>query len=60
MDQNKVDQFFMQNSKFFPESRLSFLKERISKLDDDKFQALASLEFKEPQTMLLISIFGGC
>jgi TM2 domain-containing membrane protein YozV len=43
----------------FPNEKVMLVKERIEKLDDSKLIVLSSIEYKDPTTMLLISIFLG-
>jgi TM2 domain-containing membrane protein YozV len=59
MTDDKVTMFMMANGKFFPNEKVMLVKERIEKLDDSKLIVLSSIEYKDPTTMLLISIFLG-
>jgi TM2 domain-containing membrane protein YozV len=59
MDQSKVDMFLALNAKFFVPEKIPFLREQIEKMDDSKFILIQSLSYREPTTMLLISLFGG-
>ncbi|OQB15256.1 MAG: TM2 domain protein [Firmicutes bacterium ADurb.Bin193] len=59
MDANKLDMFMMSNSKFFPEEKLMFLKEKLAAMDDSRFSTISMVEFKDPTTMLLVSVFLG-
>lgn len=59
MDQNKVDMFIMTNKKYFPEEKMMYLKERLETIDDQRFSMVSTLDFKDPTTLLLISIFLG-
>lgn len=59
MDQQKVDMFIMTNGKYLPEQKVHFLRDRLLTLDDSKFGALATVQFKDPTTALLLSIFLG-
>lgn len=59
MEQNKIDMFIMQNSKNFNAYQLQALKGALEKLDDSKFLYIGSLQFKDPTTMLVISILLG-
>ncbi len=36
-----------------------FLKETLKKIDDSKFTMVSAVEFKDPTTLLLVSIFLG-
>ena len=59
MDANKVDMFMMSNSKFFEGHNLFAIRERLLALDDDKWPMIQMVQFKDPTTALLISIFAG-
>ena len=59
MDQTKLDMFIMQNQKFFPAEKIIYLKEKLQGIDDNKFMLVSSIEFRDPTTMLLISLFLG-
>lgn len=60
MDTQKVDMFIMTNGKDFPEQKVPFIRERLLALDDSKWAALSTVQFKNPTTALLLSIFLGC
>ena len=59
MDANKVDMFMMSNSKFFEGHNLHAIRERLLALDDEKWPMIQMVQFKDPTTALLISIFAG-
>lgn len=59
MEQNKIDMYIMSNSKYFPAEKIMYLKEKLKDVDESKFALLSTVEFKDPTTMLLISIFLG-
>lgn len=59
MDQNKIDMFLATNGKKFSPSQLSLISNKLSQLDDSKFQTALSLDYKDPTTMLIISLIGG-
>ena len=59
MDKQKVDMFIMTNQKYFPANKIFYIKEKLNELSDDKALVLNTLEFKEPTTLLLVSIFLG-
>ena len=59
MDLQKVDMFIMANGKFFESHQIPQIRERLIALDDTKWVMIQSLQFKEPQTALIISIFLG-
>ena len=59
MDANKVDMFMMSNTKYFEGHNLHAIRERLLALDDDKWPMIQMVQYKDPTTALLISIFAG-
>lgn len=59
MTQDKVDMFVMTNQKYLPGEKVVFLKQKLVQADETKFQLASTVEFKDPTTILLISIFLG-
>lgn len=59
MDANKLDMWIAQNSKMLPGAKLPIIKQTLTSLDDSKFMHLQSVEFKDPSTVLILSILIG-
>lgn len=59
MDSTKVDMFMMTNQKYLPAEKIVFLKEKLKNADESQFALVSSVEFKDPTTILLISLFLG-
>ena len=60
MEQNaKLDMYLIANQKYFPPSKMMFLKEKLSNLDESRWNMLSTIELKDPTTILLVSIFLG-
>ena len=59
VDKQKVDMFLMSNRKYFPSEKMMYLKDKLYKLDENKFSLLSTVELKDPTTLLLISLFLG-
>ena len=59
MDQQKIDMFIMTNQKYFPAEKTVFLKEKLRTIDEEKFSLVSTMEFKDPTTILLVSLFLG-
>ena len=59
IDKQKVDMFIMTNQKYFPAEKIMFLKEKLYKVDETKFSMLSCMDFKDPTTILLVSLFLG-
>lgn len=59
MTQERVDMFLMTNQKYLPPEKIVYLKEKLLACDENKFNLIAATDFKDPTTILLISIFLG-
>lgn len=59
MDQQRIDMFIMTNQKYFPEEKMVIIRERLNSITEEKFSLISTAEFKDPTTILLVSIFLG-
>ena len=59
MEQNKVDMFIGTMSSKFPAEKLLLIKSQLEKLDDSKLIVLQSADYKDPTTLLIVSLFLG-
>lgn len=59
MDAQKVDMFIMSNTKFFEGHQMNMIREKLLTLDDSKWAALSTVQFKDPMTAQIISIVAG-
>lgn len=59
MDAQKVDMFIMSNGKFFEGHQMNMIRERLLALDDSKWAMLSTVQYKDPTTMLIVSILAG-
>ncbi len=59
MDAQKVDMFLMSNSKFFESYQMSAIRERLLAMDDSRWAALTTVQFKDPTTSIIVSILAG-
>jgi len=59
MDAQKVDMYIMTNSKFFEGHHVSQIKDRLLQADESKWTMIQTLQFKDPTTILIISILVG-
>lgn len=59
MEQQKVDMYLAQNAKMLPAAKLPLIKDALEKLDESKFIYLQSVQFKDPTTVLILSILLG-
>lgn len=59
MDTSKIDMYVMTNQKYLPAEKIVFIKEKLKNVDEERFALISSVEFKDPTTILLISLFLG-
>lgn len=59
MDTQKVDMFIMTNGKYFESYQMNMIRERLLALDDSKWAILTTTQFKDPTTILIVSILAG-
>ena len=59
MEQQKVDMFILTNGEKFPEEKVPFVREELLSMDESKWSILSTMQFKNPTTALLLSIFLG-
>ena len=59
MTQDKVDMYIMTNQKFFTPEKIAFIREKLMAADETKFSLASTIDYKDPTTLLLISIFVG-
>jgi TM2 domain-containing membrane protein YozV len=59
MDAQKVDMFIMANAKFFESHQITAIRERLISIDDSKWAMISTLQFKDPTTILIVSLLAG-
>ncbi len=59
MEEQKIDMFLMVNAKNFESEKIYHIKERMKQADESKWTLLQSLDFKNPTTILIVSILIG-
>ena len=59
MDKTKVDTFILTNRECFLNDDIPMIRHCMESADDSKWNALSTLSLKDPQTALMLSIFGG-
>ena len=59
MDAQKVDMFLMTNSSKLPASHIPIIRDRLLDMDESKLIYLQTCDFKDPTTILIISVFLG-
>ena len=59
MEAQKVDMFIMTNAKFLESHQLNAIRETLLNMDDSKWPMISTIQFKDPTTILIISILAG-
>ena len=59
MDASKVDMFIMTNGKFFESHQVPQIREKLLQMDDSKWAMVQVMQFKDPTTILIVSILAG-
>lgn len=59
MDAQKVDMFIMANGKFFEGHLIPQIRERLLQLDDSQWAIIQTLQFKDPNTIQIVSLLVG-
>ena len=59
MKQDQIDMYIITNQKYLPADKIVFIKQKMQEVDDEKFSLISALEYKDPMTILLVSIFVG-
>lgn len=59
MKQEKIEMFLMNNQKNFETSQIPLIVEKLQSVDDDTLMLISLLDYKDPTTMLFVSLFLG-
>jgi len=59
MESSKVDMFILTNNKFFEGHHVAQIRDRMLEIDDSNWPVIQTLQFKDPTTMLIVSLLGG-
>ena len=59
MEAAKVDMFISTMNEKFPSEQMMDIRAQLEKIDDSKFPLLQSLSYKNPTTILIVSLLAG-
>ncbi len=59
MEAQKVDMFIMTYAKYFESHQLNIIRDRLIAADDSKWALISTLQYKDPQTSIILSILAG-
>jgi len=56
----RVDAFLLAKQGFFPAESIPMIRQKLLQMDESRFWTVQSIDFKDPTTLLILSIFLGC
>ena len=59
MESQKIDMFLIANARYFPPENIPMLRSQLEKADDSKFVNIQAVNYRDPTTMIIISLFVG-
>ncbi len=59
MDKAKIDTFLLTNREYFSAEDVPMIRAKLESTEENKWQLIGTLNFKDPQLALMLSIFGG-
>lgn len=59
MDKMKVEQYLLNNRDYFADEDIYVIYTHLHEIPDDRWPSLSNVQLKDPQTALMLSIFGG-
>ncbi len=59
LDAQKVDMFIATKGEYFPQDRLMMIREKLLDVDESRWFSIMSVQFKNPNTALILSIVLG-
>ncbi|GDX53207.1 hypothetical protein LBMAG27_22540 [Bacteroidota bacterium] len=59
MEQNKIEMFIASMGSKFPGEKLMLMRNQLEKIDDSKLMVIQSIDYKDPTTILIVSILIG-
>lgn len=59
MEQNKIDMIIASMGSKFPSEKLMLMRNQLEKVEDNKLMVIQSIDYKDPTTLLIVSIFLG-
>ncbi len=59
MESNKVEMFIASMGNKFPSEKLMLIRQQLENMDDSKLPIIQSIPYKDPTTLLIVSLFIG-
>lgn len=59
MEQSRIDMFIAVMGNKFPGEKLMLIRNQLEKVDNSQLSVIQSVDYKDPTTLLIISIFLG-
>ena len=59
MDKTEIRTFLLANREYFSAEDIPMIRAKLESTDENKWRLVETLNFKDPQVALMLSIFGG-
>lgn len=59
MEKSNIDLFLAANAKMFNQADIDIVRQKLEAADDSKYALVAGVDYKDPTTMLIISLLVG-
>jgi len=59
MEQNRIEMFIASMGSKFPSEKLMLMRSQLEKLDDNKLPIIQSVSYKDPTTLIIVSLLIG-
>ncbi|MEN9942049.1 MAG: hypothetical protein RLZZ91_50 [Bacteroidota bacterium] len=59
MTQSRVDSYLIANSKYFESHQVAYLRDKLTSMEDEKFDLVLAVQLREPSFTVMISLAGG-
>ena len=56
MDEQNITTFLATKAQYFGEDKIGIIRAQLEKIDDNKFLAITSMQYKNPTTALILAI----
>jgi hypothetical protein len=59
MNQSRVDSYLIANAKYFESHQVAYLRDKLTSMEDEKFDLVLAVQLREPSFTVMISLAGG-
>ena len=56
MNQSRVDSYLIANARYFESHQVAYLRDKLTSMEDEKFDLVLAVQLREPSFTVMISI----